>query len=365
MQWRHPAGKSWVTPELLPTQYPLSDWDGSQPTLVISWQEVTPGHLKFSGAIEMPKLSLRHNAAVNQTEVDLSRGIFVLRQTDLFIADDLPLSLTRAYDAWDPSVYAFGQGTNHPYDVAPTGTRNPYTYMDLILEDGRSVHFDRISKGTDYNDAVFEHHATSSEFSGSRISWARDGGWDLHLRDGSKYFFPEAYNAKSLAQGAAWNMRDGLGHAIEFRRDDARNLKELKSSSGHWIRFGYDGSNRILEATDDSGNLRRYSYYADWRLGTVSDKSRVLYAFSYASILNAVGFPTHLMSSINDGWGKPIVENEYSRGQISQQKLADGSVYRYKYVVDSNNNVVSTFVTFPDGHKRQFNFQNGRLISSR
>ncbi len=363
--WRKPhSNPASIKPELLTTQYPVPDWDGSVPTVVISWRESSRGQFTFSGAVTTPKPSVRHDTPVNQFEVNLSRGLFVLRQTDLFIADSLPLSLTRTYNAWDATVNAFGQGANHPYDICPTGTRYPYTYMRLMLEDGQAIHFERISKGTGYADAIYEHHATASEFYGAQISW-NGNGWDLHLPNGSIYVFPEAYNTKSLAQGAAWAIRDGQGHEIELRRDDARNLIELRSPSGHWIRFGHDGLNRIIEAIDDAGNVRKYSYLADGHLGTISNASRVLYHFVYDSFLNSPGFPTELMSAIMDGSGRYILQNKYVNGQVVEQRLADGSVYRYKYVVDSNNNVVSTQVTLPDSRERQFNFREGRLVSSR
>src|ERR1035438_1601701 len=108
----------------------------------------------------------------------------------------------------------FGPGTNHPYDICPTGTRFPYTYMDLNLEDGRQIHFRRISKGTGFADAVFRHENTSSEFYGAQIAWNGDG-WTLDFRDGRRFLFPEAYQAKNYAQGAPTEMRNADGHPLQ------------------------------------------------------------------------------------------------------------------------------------------------------
>ena len=44
---------------------------------------------------------------------------------------------------------------------------NPYTYIDLVLEDGGRVHYSRISAGTAYADAVYQHTATPTRFYGS------------------------------------------------------------------------------------------------------------------------------------------------------------------------------------------------------
>src|SRR5690348_3941170 len=104
---------------------------------------------KFGSSISESKPTVRHNSP-HEFEVDLHSGMFVLRQTDLFVSDTMPLALTRTYRTWDNNKRAFGGGTNHPYDICPTGTRFPYTYVDLNLEDGRQIHFSRISKGTGY-----------------------------------------------------------------------------------------------------------------------------------------------------------------------------------------------------------------------
>ena len=59
--------------------------------------------------------------------------------------------------------------------IWPTGSRFPYTYIDLNLEEGRQMHFRRVSKGSGYADAVFRHEETSSEFYRSThcVEWRR------------------------------------------------------------------------------------------------------------------------------------------------------------------------------------------------
>ena len=171
-------------------------------------------------------------------------------------------------------------GANHPYDICPTGTRFPYTYQDLHLEDEWPIHFPRISKGTGYADAVFRHSETSSEFFGARAAW-NGNGWTLDFLDGRRFLFPEAYNARSFAQGAATDMSDSAGHHIRLNRDAVRNLKQLVSPSGHVINFKYDAANRIVEASDDSGTTRGYVYDATGHLDMVTDGTNALYGFQY------------------------------------------------------------------------------------
>ena len=272
------------TPVLLPIHEVAPTWDGSYPSLVIQLANSGNGPLRFEPFIAQIRPSVHHESPVNEFEVDLHSGMFILRQTDLFVPDSMPLVLTRTYHPWDSHVTAFGVGGNHQYDICPTGTRFPYTYQDLVLEDGYRVHFPRVSEGTGYADAVFRHYGTASEFFGAQDAWNGDG-WTLDFRDGRRFLFPEAYYAKSLAQGAATEMRDANGNRIQLKRDRVRNLEQLISPSGRTISFKYDAANRIVEASDSAGNLRKYSYDPTGHLGTVSDATGLLYRFRYEPLL--------------------------------------------------------------------------------
>ncbi len=344
--------------ELLPFTDSPPAWDGSYPYLSISL--INPGtQLKFEASISRTQPTVRHDSPVNAFQVDLHSGMFVLRQTDLFVPDVAPLSLTRTYRVWDFHVRAFGAGTNHPYDICPTGTRFPYTYMDLNLEDGRQIHFRRISKGAGYADAVFRHEETASEFYGAQIAW-NGAGWTLNFRDGRHFRFPEAYLAKNYAQGAPYEMQEADGRNIQLHRDQHRNLEQTISPSGRTIAFKYDALDRIVEASDDAGNIRKYSYYSNGHLETVSDASHILYRFEYAPILHSPGYDPYLMTAITNGNWKVLLRNTYRDGsRVSEQRLANGEVYRYEYFLDKTNEVVETIVTLPAGSKKEFFFKHG------
>lgn len=350
-----------VKVELLPIADSLPSWDGSYPYLTISLGAPGADRVGFDTSTQFVKPTVRHGFPINEFQVDLHSGQFVLRQSDLFVPDVIPLSLTRTYHAWDFEKRAseFGAGTNHPYDICPTGTRFPYTYMDLNLEDGQQIHFDRISKGTGYADAVFRHGATSSEFYEARIAWNGDG-WNLDFRDGRRFLFPEAYYAKSFAQGAPFEMNDGMGHRIQLKRDKQRRLAEIVSPSGRAITLQYDEADRIVAAMDSLGNLRKYAYDATDHLESVADESHVLYRFRYEPLLHAVGFNPYLMTAVLDGNGKELLRNIYDgndTGRISEQRTANGEVYRYKYVLSSTE-IVETNVFGPSGN-RTFFFRHG------
>src|SRR6266850_1488372 len=195
-----PQVRIYQPPELLPYDNTPPAWDGAYPYLVIDAQKDNHANFRFQSSDVQVRPTAQHDSAVNQFQVDLHSGMFVLRQTDLFVADSMPLVLTRTYRPWSKYARAFGVGANHPYDICPTGTRFPYTYTDLNLEDERRIHFPRISKGTHYSDAVYRHSATSSEFYGAQIAWNGDG-WTLDFVDGWRILFPDSYHGKTFAQG--------------------------------------------------------------------------------------------------------------------------------------------------------------------
>ena len=352
-------------PELLPIPDTKPTWDGAYPFLVIRIVNSDPMHYRFEAATSNIKPTVRHETAVNEFQVDLHSGMFVLRQTDLFVPDVMPLVLTRTYRPWDFHVRAFGVGANHPYDICPTGTRFPYTYQDLNLEDFRQIHFPRISKGTGYADAVFRHRDTSSEFFGAQDAW-NGNGWTLDFADGRRFLFPEAYNARSFAQGAPTDMSDSAGHHIRLDRDAVRNLKQLVSPSGHVINFRYDAANRIVEASDDSGNVRKYDYDATGHLETVTGATNLLYRFRYEPLLNERGYDPYLMTRIEDGAGRVLLQNEYAdHSRVSAQRLANGQVIRYDYLYNRRHDIVETTVKLPDGKQQRFFFTEGKPAGKR
>jgi YD repeat-containing protein len=344
--------------ELLPITDSFPPWDGSYPSVVISLNSAS-GRVRFKTSISLTKPTVRHDAPVNQFEVALDSGMFKLRQTDIFVADVMPLSLTRTYCVWVNDTQAFGMGGNHPYDIWPSRTRFPYTYMNLNLEDSRQIYLPRISKGTRYEDAVFRNGNAGSEFYDARISW-NGNGWTMNFRDGSQFLFPESYHAKNSAQGAPIEMRDGHDNRIQLKRDNVRNLQQLISPSGRTITFKYDDASRIVEAQDDAGTIRRYTYNPSGHLETVADGAHTLYRFEYEPLLHERGYDPYLMTAVLDGNGRVLLKNVYRDGsRVSEQRLANGDVYRYNYLFDKKHIVIQTTVMLPSGETKRFSFYNG------
>jgi len=332
-----------VQPEYANSAAPAPRIDGEFPCVFASVEDT-----RVAPQLGKCAIPTSHAGAVDRFEVDFRSGNFILRQSDLYLNDVFEVPLTRSYTSndWMHSnpVHAFGRNSNHPYDIAPVGTRNPYTFQMLVLEDGEFVHFDRISKGTGYADAVYQHTETSTRFYKATQSW-NGNGWTMKLADGSEIIFPESYNAKNMAQGAPTQMRDGKGNRLELHRDGQRNLDEIRTPHGHWIKFLYDSLSRITHAEDDGGHWARYEYNADGMLKHVVLSSGREWHYEYQGTL---------MTEIKGEDGRVLVHNWYDSGVVTRQEFRSGVVYSYSYRWSPHRYYPDTVVvTLPDGTQRE------------
>src|SRR3954471_6189864 len=250
---------------------PSAPVDASYPCFVVTPLVEWDGHTPIDAHVDRCTPGMRTDRRYDELEVDLRVGLVVTRHTDFFRPDSMPLVLTRAAHGWDAMPRAFGIGGNHPYDIFPVGSRHPWTFVDLVMPDGAPLRFDRVSEGTDFTDAVYEHHGRTG-FLGSVMRW-NGSGWDLRFRDGSLFRFPEAYSATRGQEGALIGMQDDAAHRVVFERDRDRSLKRLVSPSGLFLSFEYDNDDRVTQVTDDEGRIVRYTY-EDGRLVGVDDGAR-------------------------------------------------------------------------------------------
>src|SRR5262249_54805867 len=138
-------------------------------------------------------------------------------------------------------------------------SRNPYLYLLIALADGDFLYFPRISKGSGYADAVYQHSEMASPFYKAFIRW--DGtGWETTLADASTIHFPESYNAKNMAQGAPAEMPPSSGDRPRLIRDPQRTLREIRGPGGPRITFAHDELARIVRMEDDQGHYVNYRY---------------------------------------------------------------------------------------------------------
>ena len=287
--------------------------------------------------------------------VDLGTGLFVYSKTDLIIPDTLPLVLTRTYRPRDTVSRPFGIGATHPFELFLVGDIFPYTFADLILPDGGRVHYNRISPGTGFSDAVYEHTETPSAFYKSTIRFG-GFGWILTLQDGTVFEFPDAEAAPTPRQAAMVAMRDRYGNAYAFTRDANHNLTKISSPNGKYIEFTYDASNRITLARDNIGRTVTYTYDASGRLWKATDA---------AGVTEYLYDTSNRMTKITDPKGILYLTNTYdTNGRVIKQTQADSTFYQFAYTLGANGQVTQTDVTDPRGNVRRVTFNSsGAMIT--
>ncbi len=279
--------------------------------------------------------------------VDLGTGLFVYNKTDLAVFDLIPITLRRTYRPEDDASRAFGIGTSHPYEMF-LWSNNNYQELDLILPDGGRVHYNRISPGIGFMDAVYEHTETPSKYYKSQVAWAGNLTWELRLKDGTVYVFPEYSPIQAI--------RDRYGNQVTIARTGT-NITQITSPYGRWIKFTYDTSNRITQAKDNAGRTVGYQYDTGGRLWKVTDPNGGITEYTYDS--------SHRMLTIEDARGIVYLTNEYnSAGRVIEQTQPDTSTFQFSYTLDSNGKVTQTDVTDPRGYVSRVTFNGDGFTTS-
>lgn len=286
--------------------------------------------------------------------VDLSTGLFVYQKTDIVLPDVLPVALTRTYRPRDSDSRAFGIGTNHPFEMF-LFSQQQYEVVDLILPTGGRVHYVRISPGTGFADAEYEHDKTPSVFYKSRIIW-NGHGWDLTLKDGTVYVFGDTAPLNAI--------RDRYGNTISVLRAELNefnspvgNITQIRTPNGRWLAFDYDAENRITQVTDNIGRTVSYEYDVVGRLIRVVDLGGGITEYTYDA--------ENRMETIKDARGIVFLRNEYDPGgKVLKQTLANGGIYQFGYTLDANENITQAMVTDPHGHNRRVTFNTDGYVLS-
>ncbi len=339
-----------LTPKVLPAAQNFDEKavDGRYPCLLFRRTRVTnAGAGMWTTSITRCLPHSLIDVEVDELEIDLRTGLVMTRETDLFVGGATPLAATRCYRLWDEHSRAFGYSTALSWDMFPTGKRNPYTEVDLNLCDGRRIHFDRISEGSSYMNALFEHRRTATSFLRARFGW-NGRGWDLTRTDGSHMFFPESYNAKRGVDGALVGFISATGEALIVQRGKGRNLERVSTTNGQFIKFEYDSRNRIIKAHDSQDRMIHYAYDLTGRLVQVrTPESARRYFYD----------GTYLLGVHEDE--QPLFKLQYIKGRIGQASLGGGHTYGFRYDYDPKDNytVVRTYLQEPNGTVTKFNIK--------
>ncbi|HZN06928.1 MAG TPA: RHS repeat-associated core domain-containing protein [Pyrinomonadaceae bacterium] len=295
--------------------------------------------------------------------VDASTGLYVYTKTDFVVPDVFPIDFTRTYRTRDQITRPFGIGASHSFEMFIVGTTWPYTFVDLILPDGGRVHYDRVTPGTSFSDAIYEHTGGPSPFYKSRIRWI--GGWELKLRDGSVYIFPDGENQIVPSKAALIGIRDRHGNALTLSRNGDGDLTKITTPNGRFLELTYDTSHRITKAKDNIGREILYAYDASGRLQQVTELN--LGTTKYTSDTS------NRMLSVEDPRGVVYVINQYdANGRVIKQTLPDDTpanpndnpTHQYSYVTNGAGKIIQTDYTDPRGVVRRTTLNDDGFVTA-
>ena len=315
-----------VRPQLPPIERPRTGeklgQSGLAPCLFIVPKGVTDQPF-LSGSVGDCLRLVPDGTKLDVFEIPLEGG-FLHIKTDLYVPDVIPLAFTRCVVPMDGFAKQHKVYLPHVYDPFLLGDRVPYTYLSWILPDRQVVHYQRVSRGTGYADAVYEARSGDQIFAGSRVAW-NGFGWDLSLANGTTLLSPEAYSATRPQQGSLVGIFDEQGREVQLARKSNGDLTKVVSPSGSWIKFSYDGG-RLIEVEDSLGNTSKYTYDAENRLVRVTHSAGSGIQYSYDSANRIV--------QIEDSLSGSVLKNKYGLTGSVEQTAVDGETYSIRYLVD-------------------------------
>ncbi|MFF0151933.1 RHS repeat-associated core domain-containing protein [Micromonospora sp. NPDC005203] len=277
--------------------------------------------------------------------VDLGTGLMIDTHTDLTLPDVMPISVTRTYRQADDQIRPFGLGQNHEYGIF-LESANEYEEADLVLPHGGKIHYERISSGSGFSDAVFRNDTSPTEWYKSTITW-NGNGWNLTRRDGITFVFGELTPLQAI--------RDRHGNQITITRTgsggnpQSGNITRVTSPGGKWIKYSYDSANRVSGVEDNLGRTVGYTYDTAGWLHTVTDVAGKVTTYGYDA--------NKRLATITDPRGITYLTNVYDvAGRVERQTLAEGAVYEFAYTTDANGRTTETRVTDPNNRVRRVTF---------
>ena len=303
--------------------------------------------------------------------VDLQYGQFTNIERDLYVADVIPIDVTRSYRAsgsygvntYVPLQRSFGADTSSPYEaylvLDPSGTR-----VEMTMGDGSVINFDNPAGATagssipgsaPYDSLVYQNTIDQGGYRGAYIYRSYpDPFFILTFRDGRHWAF-SAYSARLV-----W-VEDRVGNRLTLARPNVNAyVTRVTSPNGRFVDFTYNNGGQIATETDNLGRQFSYTYATDPNanvtLQTVVDpngKSRQYGWGTYAQMtqitdpngviavknnLESVTLPVGVCAPgtgvLTGGSGSGqvgITTFTFASGRVLNQTLADGSQFSYTY----------------------------------
>jgi YD repeat-containing protein len=214
---------------------------------------------------------------LHQGHVELSNGLYVREDEDLVLSGTPPFVLHRTYRTRDRQTRPFGIGASHDGEWYLYGNGGHFQWVELILEHGGRVHFDRVSAGTGYSDALFVNRTDATEFYGARLGWS-GYNWILREQSGAVGWFLPCHGPGTNCTLTRW--RDADGHVTRFTRDSAGQLRRIDAGA-QWITLDYDARQRVIAAQASTGRSMKYDYDGSGRLTAAHYSDNTIRRYDY------------------------------------------------------------------------------------
>ena len=282
---------------------------------------------------------------MHRGHIDLATGLYIREDDDLVLAEPPSFVWRRAYLSRDRVARQMGIGTTHNGDWYLYGDLKK---VELILEDGARVAFDRTSRGSSYYNAMFEHTSTPTEFYGARLGWT-GRSWAIRYAGGELAIF-RACDTPGIPC-ALISTRDRRGRVVRFNRDGRGILRTIDAGPQR-AAFEYDDRNRIVRAVHGSQEAA-YSYDDGGRLVRAT-AGGVTRSFRYGSRdeMIAIEEPNRTIENTYDDNLRVISQVVRRTGHAEQ-------AYSFAYAVHGGA-VTETTVTNPNGSRTTYRWNQKR-----
>lgn len=330
---------------------------------------LTAGPPAFADDIIPPKI-----LTVTPTGINLSDSSFTYQSADIAFGS---LSLERFYIGGDLETgnpvtrnhYAapwFGPRMSHNYDIFVKRVRKPklvYPETILTIYEKRTrdqVYMGQSSKGP-YTEGGYSGNGWLDEpANGSIPAWSPDAsvgelsassGWFIYtLGDGTIYTFDKNVNLPSVPQSGAMKMTQRAtsilypnGRKVSLAYDASKRLKLISDNQGYALSLDYDANSHITAvcgfnlsqdyvttSTTCSGAAYKATYgYAGAaaNLASYTDPLGQVTTYGRGAI---TGHDQNQISCITPpGSTDCQIANTNDKGFVTQQTLADGTVWNY------------------------------------
>ncbi len=292
---------------------------------------------------------------LHKGHVDLATGLYIREDEDLIVRTPVALTLRRTYLSNYHVSKSFGVGATHDGELYLIGDGIRFQYASLILAAGTRINFVRVSPGTSFWNAMYEHRESSGEWQGARLGWTGTD-WALRRADGTLSVYKGCSDTDTCS---ILKTRDADGYTIVYRRDSEGRVARMETGDT-WIAFDYDRNNRIVRAYDSTSHQVRYEYDRQGRLSRVAGDDGTIRRYGYtpndqmATILE----PDTDIENVYDAYGRCVRQIN----RFPNAPDADPYVFDFTYRTEGAT-IVQTDSKESDGTWSSFTFRNGYVIA--